>query len=459
MEKKSVHVWTETPSPHSARLTVLVWLLRASVTVLILVLGVGTWRILASRQRSPTERPAEELIRTVRVIRLNSEPVTLQVGGYGTARPARTTELSAELGGRIVFVREGLKAGNLVGEGEVLLRIDPVDFEVALNQSQADLDRLDAELVQLGQQEKDDRRRQVVLQRSRDLADREYKRVLGLYRDQQISSEADVERAEQTLRQREDVLIGVESALSVYPSRRQSLLAQRERVQAQQRQASVNLERCQVRSPWKGRVISQNAELSQVVSPGQSLLTLADDRYLEVPVALNGEEAFWALNLTRGQHSGYNHWFGSLMIPDATVTWVDDPRCRWSARAVRVETYDPQTRTLTLVVRPRSPLDDEAEAIPLVAGMFCKVTLPSRTFEQVVVIPRAAIQLGGNVLVVDEQGRAFERKIRIAYNLGNQVVLDSGLAAGEAIVATRLSGILDGMKVKTVEVQREGTPP
>jgi RND family efflux transporter MFP subunit len=422
-------------------------------------LGLVIRQVLASRERTPAERPPEELTRTVRVIRLKSEQTTVEVSGYGTARPARTTDLSAELRGRIVFVREELKPGTLVAEGELLYRIDPVDFQVALDQTRADLDRLSAELAQLDQQERDDRRRLVVLKRTHELADKEFRRFQGLFQEQQISSESDVERAEQAARQREEAVIGQESALALYPSRRQSLQAQRARAQAQQHQASVNLERCQIRSPWRGRVLSQNAELGQVVAAGQSLVTLADDRYLEVPVTLNSDETFWALDLNDGNQSDYIHWFGTLNLPQATLTWVDDTRCRWTARAVRIETYDPQTRTLTLVVRPLEPVDATAVAIPLVAGMFCRATLPSRTFEAVVIIPRTAIQLGGNVLVVDAQGRASERVVNVVHNVGNRAVLSSGLSPGEVIVVTRLSGILDGMKVKTVDVQSEATGP
>ena len=50
--------------------------------------------------------------------------------------------------------------------------------------------------------------------------------------------------------------------------------------------AETNLNRCKARAPFDARIKSVSLEKGQYVTPGQHILTLADDAVLEIQVPL-----------------------------------------------------------------------------------------------------------------------------------------------------------------------------
>ncbi|HET6522211.1 MAG TPA: efflux RND transporter periplasmic adaptor subunit [Geminicoccaceae bacterium] len=74
---------------------------------------------------------------TVRVRELTAEPVARQIVVNGRTAPARAVEVRAEAYGRVIEV--GPAKGAAVEAGEVLVRLDPRDREVALAEAEAAL--------------------------------------------------------------------------------------------------------------------------------------------------------------------------------------------------------------------------------------------------------------------------------------------------------------------------------
>jgi len=83
------------------------------------------------------------------------------------------------------------------------------------------------------------------------------------------------------------------------------------------------------------------------------------------------------------------------------------------------------------------------------SGRFARMSIPVGT-RSAVVVPAAAVirrgQLTG-VWIVDDQGRAVLRWIRLGRELGDRVELLSGLAGGETIVLTAAAPLAEGDKV------------
>lgn len=64
-----------------------------------------------------------------------SHPLDITVTGYGTLRGDEEVTLSARVGGRVTEVRAD--AGDRVGFGGLLAQVDPVDYQIALEQARA----------------------------------------------------------------------------------------------------------------------------------------------------------------------------------------------------------------------------------------------------------------------------------------------------------------------------------
>jgi len=146
----------------------------------------------------------------------------------GTVAPEQDIMLSPRVSGEVVMRSPNFTPGGYVQKGELLLRIDPADYENALLQAQSDLSQAMADLnVEMGRQE---------------VAERDFKLF-------------------------DDTLSAGSKALVL---REPQLNAARARVQAAEaavKQAELNLQRTAIRAPFNAHILSRNANVGSQVRP------------------------------------------------------------------------------------------------------------------------------------------------------------------------------------------------
>ena len=89
----------------------------------------------------------------------------------------------------------------------------------------------------------------------------------------------------------------------------------------------------------------------------------------------------------------------------------------------------------------------------ILPGQFARVRAPYQKLENVVVIPRKAIsELQGlfRVYVVDAAGQVSVKKITLGPKSGDDVVVESGLDAGETVIVEGIQKVRPGMIVEPV---------
>jgi multidrug efflux pump subunit AcrA (membrane-fusion protein) len=72
-----------------------------------------------------------------------------------------------------------------------------------------------------------------------------------------------------------------------------------------------------------------------------------------------------------------------------------------------------------------------------------------------IVLPRSALRNGNEVLVVDDDTRLRRRSVDVLRSEDEQVVIGSGLLAGEAVVVSPLPSAVEGMPVR---IEGAGVP-
>ncbi|MEM1261532.1 MAG: efflux RND transporter periplasmic adaptor subunit [Pseudomonadota bacterium] len=151
--------------------------------------------------------------------------------------PRHRAILAAELTGRIVNV--AVDTGDTIRKGDVLLRIDPTNYELALRRAEADLRGTEAEIE----------RAKSRLERIEALAKRDYAS------DDELQVET--------------------TSLAV-------LEGTRERRRIERDQARVDLARTRIVAPFDGIIETRAAQLGNYVAPGTELLTVVqrDDRQI-----------------------------------------------------------------------------------------------------------------------------------------------------------------------------------
>ena len=193
---------------------------------------------------------------------------------------------------------------------------------------------------------------------------------------------------------------------------------------AAQRTAQVQAGRAVIRAPFAGTVAQLDAERGEVVAPGAPVVRLVQ---LD-PVHI------------------------SLAVPDRDVTAlrVDMPaRIRTRAHGTAIEgrvarispAADLQTRAFEVVVEA-----DNVEG-RLLPGMIAQVEIDAEaaTTEQIVLPQHVLVtRLENNGVFVVEDGIARWRVVEVANVVRDQVVIESGVRAGDVVVVTGHRELQDG---------------
>jgi RND family efflux transporter MFP subunit len=376
---------------------------------LIVFVGVIA-AVLMIRSRPRVERrPVSFPAPLVRVQVVEVMDVDLVVRSQGTVIPRTESDLVSQVSGEVMEVSSQFAAGGFFNKGDILIRIDPRDYEFSLA-------RLKAEVAQ------------------------------ARLRLSQEEGEASIAREEwERLNPNEPP-----TPLVLRKPQMEQARAQLEAAQASLQQAELNLERTYIRAPFDGRVRVKKVDVGEYVSPGVPLAVIYAVDYAEVRLPVPDEEmAYLDCCLEyRGQDPG---------SPGLDVVLRADYGGReysWEGKIVRVEgEIDPLTRMVTLVARIEDPYSRlmEGDRPPLAVGLFVRAQIMGNTAEDVVVIPRPALRGTDRVLVVDAEGRLYFRQVRILRKDAESVILSEGLEPGERICLSPLDAVVEGMQVRVNE--------
>ena len=169
----------------------------------------------------------------------------------GAVQPARQVTLIPEVAGRIVEVHPNLVPGGRVSKGEVLARIDPRDYRIAVAQEQARLRQAEVDYqLEIGRQ---------------GIARREWE-ILG---DGRAASEV-------PLALRAPQLVAAEHAL--------------ESAKSGLERAQLNLGRTALRAPFDAAVLAESVDVGQVVSGATQVASLIGTEQVWVKVSVPVEQ-------------------------------------------------------------------------------------------------------------------------------------------------------------------------
>ncbi len=374
------------------------------MTVLPLVVlagGLLGFKALVESRRAPPRRERPHLGPLVRVSAVQPVDVRVEVEAHGTVRPAAEIDVVPQVGGEVVEVSPNLVTGGFVAEGEVLLRIDPRDYELQLRTAEAGVEQA-----------------KVQLERTEAEAAAAREEWRELYGDRPPPEDGGLLFREPQLRQA-----------------RADLEAARARVEA----ARLALERTVIRAPFAARVRSESVDPGQYVTAGRAVARLYATDAVEVVLPVATEELGW---LARPDPRN-----GPRVVLEGTY---GAGRGRWEGRIVRTEAeVDAASRTVGLVARVADPF--RPGRTPLPVGLFVTARIQGKPLRGVVPLPREALREGGVVWVVDGDGRLRFRAVEVARVEADRVLVAEGLEAGDRVVVSRVDAATDGMAVRVAE--------
>ena len=297
------------------------------------------------------------------------------------------------------------REGQDVKAGELLYRLEKVQFQAQVDQAKANLASAEAEATN---------------------ANLQYGRQLELSR-QKWSPQSVVDQNKAALDTGQAKVLQMRAALT---------------------QAEVSLGYTDIRSPIDGRIGRHVYTLGNLVNPASGVLATIvsqDPMYVLFPVSVRDLEL---IREARRQEDG---GLAKIEIRVRLANGAEYPqRGVWNLT-------DPQAdqQTDTVIMRATIPNPDRR----LIDGQFVTAIIRGRQEKPRLVVPQAALQIdqsGYYVLVVDDQHKVEQRRVETGPDQGTDVVVTSGLREGERVIVDGVQKVRPGQIVQETVLRVAG---
>ena len=342
----------------------------------------------------------------VTVTEVRSTSQSIPVFTRGTVTPGTEIQLMSEVSGQVLELSPNFANGGFFRKGEVLIKVDPIEYEVNIKRAEASVAQA----------------RQAYLQAEAE------KRVRSKVKNNS-------------------------SALAKYEVQYQQAKLQLEAAQAELQAVKLQRDRTTVRAPFDGRVRLAALNVGQYVRPGQQMGSIYAVDVAEVRLPLSDRQLSLVEVPNRFQDAV------APPLPEVTLTEKFAGRTyTWKGQVVRAEGgVDERNRLLYVVAQVQDPYaaDPNQPGRPeLVAGSFVEATIDGRRFENVFEVPRKALRNSSQLWVVDGNSQLREREVAIIYKGKDSIYISSGLQNGDRVVLSQMDIAVDGMTVRTNTEER-----
>lgn len=370
----------------------------AQTRALLLILGAlaaagGTaWYVARSGSAAAARQgqAAPEVPVALATALIRDMPLRLEI--TGRTEPYETVTLKSRVDGQVQSLN--FIEGRHVRQGDVLLRLDPADFQARLNQAAATLAKSEAQLAKA----RADVERYLAL------------RAKGFVSDEKVGE------------------MRTAAAVAESGVRADAAAAELARLQ---------LSYTAIKAPFAGVVGAKLAFPGATVKLNDTALAVVN-RVRPLYVGFAVPEKYLP-QLQAGMRSDRKSMQAAISPAGGGAAWEGD---------VRFLDNGVDATTGTIQLKAILPNDDER----LAAGQFVNVSLVLDTLKDAVVVPAEAVQQGvdGSFLFVAKDDRTVElRKIRVASVQQQWAIVAAGLAGGETVVTEGQLRLTAGARIKS----------
>jgi RND family efflux transporter MFP subunit len=362
--------------------------------------GVGAWYFMENRPK-PQRRKPPQMAPLVEVQEIDLQEHQVIVAKQGIVIPAVEVTLQPRVSGEVIEIHTDFLEGGLVKEGDVLVRIEPRDYELAIISQEAQLETARYEItVEKGRQD--------VAQSEWDLLDMK-----------ESSSKLDKELAlrQPQLRQKQAGLRGAEASLQ---------------------KARLDLERTVIKAPCNGIVRAANVDVGDQASTQTALATITGTDAYWVQVSVPVDELRWIqIPRHRGDPASAARVFSeSGSVHEGRVlSLLGDLEAQAGQARLLVEVRDPLN------------LESEGQSKPLLLGDYVPVEIAGTSLNEVAVLPRSALREGTSLWVANADSTLGILDVDVVWSNAETTVI-RGIGQGTRIIITDVATPIDGMDLQ-----------
>lgn len=363
--------------------------------------------VTEDKERSDQSRRSRGTKPKVTVVELQRSDFPVTITSEGVVKAHNSTSLTPRVSGRVLSINPEFESGGFFKKDDILLELDPTDFDAAVAAAEARLARADAALAQ------------------------------------------EIARGEQARADWKDLgYEGEPSSLVLREPQMREAKANFKAATADLESAHRDLDRCQVRAPYDGCVLDRLVGLGQSVSPGTQLGEIFSTDYAEIRLALASPDLPYFSLPEEQEEEIHVTIFDALDLESGKT---------WEGRVVRTEgALAESSRELFVVGRVVDPYGLEADHPPLRIGQPVHAEINGRVLEDVFVLPRASLRGPSEVILLDPEELTITRtEINPVWSDAGHVVVRDELPEGWLLVTSSLSYAADGSKVEIQESTSE----
>lgn len=414
-----------------------------SVTLGLLVYaGVQVRDAVQDRMaQEPRSFPQRERVFAVNVIPAEFETITPVLSAFGQIESARTLELRAAVGGRVIEIAPEFVEGGSVSEGQVLVRIDPTDAESVLQRVQSEIidaeaEQREAELAlvlardELAAAEEQAALRERAFQRQRDLEERG------------VGTAAAVEVAELAAAQARQAVLSRRQAVAQAEARIDQATTRLSRSIIAEDEAQRRLDDTLITADFTGTLADVSVVQGRLVSPNEQLARLIDADALEVAFRVSTQQFARLLDedgtLAEAGVTVSLDVFGTNLMATGTLSRAG------------ASVGEGQTGRLLFATLDTAP--------GFRPGDFVTVRIDEPPLDRVARLPASALNAANHVLVLDGEDRLEEVAVSLLRRQGDDVLVRADGLQGREVVAERTPLLGAGIKVRPLRNVDEAAP-
>ena len=376
--------------------------LKLLLTIITLISGITGAMLLIKFKTKAESKPSERKLPNVKVINANINSHTFRIKSQGTVQPRTTIRVISEVNGKVLSVSDKFNSGKIFQKNDVLLEIDPRDYELALSQARLKVAQADLRL-------------------------------------QMEKKEATVSRKEWKLLNQ-----GEPTGLQAREPQLAEARAALDAAEAAEESAQRNLDRCKIRAPFDGMISKANVRPGQFVSMGIQLGEIFATDFAEVRLPLSTSDLSF-INLPKPSKTLEINQAPKVILTNQVGEEVQN----WTGLIVRSEeNVDPTNRMVYVVAKVDDPYSlKNMDGIPLRRGTFLTATIQGRTAKNVIVLPRTALR-GKDRVWIANHGKLNYRKVKVVYQNKNIAIISQGIESDDQVIISLLAGVINGMGIK-----------
>jgi len=374
------------------------------IVVAVLLLGVLIASLLVIFKPQAERKSVDIKSPHVDVMEAKSKWQAISVSSQGRVTAARRIDLSAEVNGRIIKLADNFRDGAYFQKGDVLLKVDPREYQLAVVRAEAQVAAAEQNLIRVEAE---------AAQAKKDLS------RLSVVSKNKISRYA---LREPQLKEAQAKLKAARADLAL---------------------AQLKLEKTSIRAPFSGRVIKKKVSLGQYVVAATQLAEFYDDLLLQVKLPVRLQQLGLLFGKDNPQEiSATNGLTIALKLAVSGSTGI------WKASVQQLDSVIDKDNQLINLLAEIKQNRGHAESMVLLPGAFVQAEISSAVQQHVFILPRQVLRSNNELWLLNNNNQLNKVHVDVVYKSEANVFVSAGITDGQKIITSSIDSPIEGMKLE-----------